>query len=103
MKEFFAIDKIKGDVVTKVRLDREERRAYEIPVIATDGGGRSGFAVVKLQVGDANDNAPVFNLHEYKVAIYGSTPVNSSFMKVSGGWGEVCPIGIYGVIKCGCG
>lgn len=84
MKEFFSIDKMKGDIVTKVRLDREERKAYEIPVIATDGGGRSGFAVVKVKVGDLNDNAPVFMLTEYKVAIYGNSTVNGTFLKVSG-------------------
>lgn len=83
MKESFTIDKVKGEIVTKVRLDREERRSYEIPVIATDGGGRSGFTMVKLKVGDLNDNAPVFHLHEYKTAIYANISVNTTFMKVS--------------------
>lgn len=84
MKEFFAIDKNKGEIVTKVRLDREERKSYEVPVIATDGGGRSGFATVKVKVGDMNDNAPVFLLTEYKVAIYGNVTLNGTFLKVSG-------------------
>lgn len=82
MKESFTIDKVKGEIVTKVRLDREKLRTYEIPVIATDGGGRSGFTTVKLKVGDLNDNAPVFHLHEYKTAIYANTTVNTTFMKV---------------------
>lgn len=86
MKESFTIDKVKGEIVTKVRLDREERRTYEIPVIATDGGGRSGFTTVKLKVGDLNDNAPVFHLHEYKTAIYANTTVNTTFMKVNYGF-----------------
>lgn len=83
MREFFAIDKLKGDITTKVRLDREERRAYDIPVIATDGGGRSGFCTVRVHVGDLNDNAPVFRLWEYKVAIYGNATVNGTFLTVS--------------------
>lgn len=83
MREFFAIDKVKGEITTKVRLDREERRSYEIPVIATDGGGRSGFTTVKVKVGDVNDNAPTFHLYEYKVAIYGNTTVNGTILKVS--------------------
>lgn len=82
MKEYFSIDKIKGEIVTKVPLDREERKSYEIPVIATDGGGRSGFTTVKVKVGDLNDNAPEFYLKEYKVAIYGNTTINSTFLKV---------------------
>lgn len=82
MKEYFAIDKIKGEIVTKVRLDREVRRNYEIPVIATDGGGRSGFTIVKVKVGDLNDNAPDFYLREYKVAIPGNVSINATFLQV---------------------
>lgn len=82
MKEFFSIDNQKGEIVTKVRLDREDRKTYEIPIIATDGGGRSGFATVKVKVGDLNDNAPVFSLREYKVAIHNNMTMNSTFLKV---------------------
>lgn len=85
MKEYFAIDDQKGEIVTKVRLDREERKTYEIPIIASDGGGRSGFTTVKVKVGDLNDNAPEFYLREYKVAIHGNLTMNSTFLKV-------CPI-----------
>lgn len=83
MRDYFAIDKVKGEITTKVRLDREERRSYDVPVIATDGGGRSGFCSVRVKVGDLNDNAPAFHLHEYKVAIYGNATVNGTFLKVS--------------------
>lgn len=83
MKEYFTIDKVKGEIVTKIRLDREERKVYEIPVIATDGGGRSGFTTVKVKVGDLNDNAPEFYLREYKAAINGNLTMNTTFLKVS--------------------
>lgn len=83
MKEYFTIDKVKGELVTKIRLDREERKVYEIPVIATDGGGRSGFTTVKVKVGDMNDNAPEFYLREYKAAINGNLTANTTFLKVS--------------------
>ncbi|XP_037031417.1 fat-like cadherin-related tumor suppressor homolog isoform X7 [Bradysia coprophila] len=82
MKEYFAIDNIKGEIVTKVRLDREVRKNYEIPVIATDGGGRSGFTIVKVKVGDLNDNAPEFYLREYKVAIHGNLSINATFLQI---------------------
>lgn len=82
MKEYFSIDDQKGEIVTKVRLDREERKTYEIPIIASDGGGRSGFTTVKVKVGDLNDNAPEFYLREYKVAIHGNSTMNTTFLKV---------------------
>lgn len=83
MKEFFSIDKSKGEIITKIRLDREEQKVYEIPLIGTDGGGRSGFATVRVRVGDQNDNAPHFNLNEYKISIYGNLTMNTTFLNVS--------------------
>lgn len=82
MKEFFSIDKSKGEIITKIRLDREEQRIYEIPVIGTDGGGRSGFATVRVRVGDQNDNAPQFQLDAYKTSIYGNLSLNATFLNV---------------------
>lgn len=57
-------------------------QTYEIPIIATDGGGRSGFTTVKVKVGDENDNPPVFQLREYKSVIHGNLTVNTIFLKV---------------------
>lgn len=83
MKEYFSIDKTKGEIITKIRLDREEQKLYEVPVIATDGGGRSGFTTVKIRVGDQNDKTPQFYLREYKTSIYGNLSVNATFLNVS--------------------
>lgn len=83
MKEYFSIDKTKGEIVTKIRLDREDRKMYEVPIIATDGGGRSGFTTIKVRVGDQNDNIPQFYLSEYKTSIYGNLSVNATFLNVS--------------------
>ena len=52
-------------------------------VIATDPGGRSGLAVVRVLVTDVNDNAPQFLLDEYKVSLNSSLLTNSFFLKVS--------------------
>ncbi|XP_037908128.1 fat-like cadherin-related tumor suppressor homolog isoform X10 [Hermetia illucens] len=82
IKEYFTIDKDKGVIEAKTSLDREERKLYEIPVIATDGGGKSGFTTVRVKIGDENDNAPVFLYKEYKAVINGNQPLNVSFMKV---------------------
>lgn len=82
MKEFFTIDKEKGEIITKLRLDREERKTYEVPIIATDGGGRSGFTKVNVKVGDENDNPPIFQLREYKSVVHGNLTLNTTFLKV---------------------
>lgn len=58
------------------------KQLYEIPIIATDGGGRSGFTIVKVHIGDENDNEPEFQLREYKAAIHGNLTINTTFLKV---------------------
>uniref|UniRef100_A0A182K8T4 Uncharacterized protein n=1 Tax=Anopheles christyi TaxID=43041 RepID=A0A182K8T4_9DIPT len=82
MQEYFSIDKEKGEIVTKKKLDREERINYEIPVMAVDAGGRAGFSTVRLRVGDENDNQPVFQYREYKTLIQGNLTVNTTFYRV---------------------
>ncbi|XP_058804510.1 fat-like cadherin-related tumor suppressor homolog isoform X2 [Phymastichus coffea] len=82
LKEFFDIDKETGDITTKKILDREVHKLFEIIVMATDGGGKSGFVIVRVRVADENDNTPTFLLREYKASIYGNLSVNVPFMKV---------------------
>ncbi|XP_065170403.1 fat-like cadherin-related tumor suppressor homolog isoform X3 [Atheta coriaria] len=80
--ETFAIDKTSGRITTKARLDREKQRTYEIPVMATDGGGRSGFLTVRVSVMDENDNAPKFHLREYKASVPSNYNIGTSFVHV---------------------
>ncbi|XP_063239987.1 LOW QUALITY PROTEIN: fat-like cadherin-related tumor suppressor homolog [Bacillus rossius redtenbacheri] len=82
LKESFQVDKWSGEMVTKRKLDREERKLYEVPVMATDGGGRSGFTTVRVSVLDENDNAPRFVLWEYKATIRSNLTTNWPFLKV---------------------
>ncbi|XP_076767085.1 FAT atypical cadherin kugelei isoform X6 [Xylocopa sonorina] len=82
MKEIFDINRLTGEIVTRKKLNREEQKLYEIPVMATDGGGRSGFVMVRVKVGDENDNSPVFLLREYKASIHGNLSLNTPFLKV---------------------
>ena len=82
LKEYFDIDRETGQIVTKKILDREEQKLYEIPVMATDGGGKSGFVIVRVKVMDENDNAPVFLLKEYKACIHSNLTINSGFLRV---------------------
>lgn len=83
MKEYFTIDKDKGIIEAKTTLDREERKLYEIPIIATDYGGKSGFTTVKVKIGDENDNPPLFLFNQYKAVINANHAINVTFLKVS--------------------
>jgi protocadherin Fat 1/2/3 len=74
---------ILGEIITKKKLDRETQKVYEIPVMATDGGGRSGFIIVRVKVADENDNPPRFLLREYKATIQSNLTTHSGFLKVS--------------------
>ena len=82
LKEVFSIDKSSGQIITKVALDRESVKLYEIPIMATDGGGKSGFVTVRVKVIDENDNAPRFHLREYKGCISSNYSQGLAFMKV---------------------
>ena len=76
-----------GEIITKQMLDREERRMYEILVMASDAGGRSCLTTVRITLIDLNDNAPQFQLDEYKASIPSGMDTNFSFLKVKGAIG----------------
>ena len=58
----FSIAARTGVLTTKVKLDREVRSSYDIPIIASDQGvpQRSSRTLVRLRVTDVNDNHPTF-------------------------------------------
>lgn len=82
LSETFSIDKNSGKITTRKRLDREKQKIYEIPVMATDGGGKAGFLTVRVKVLDENDNSPKFYLREYKSSISGNQNIATPFVKV---------------------
>ncbi|XP_068085238.1 fat-like cadherin-related tumor suppressor homolog [Anabrus simplex] len=82
LREIFDINRLTGQILTKKKLDRETKKLYEVPVMATDGGGRSGFVTVRVKVGDENDNPPQFLAREYKATIQSNLTINSGFLKV---------------------
>ncbi|KAG5872822.1 hypothetical protein JTB14_018053 [Gonioctena quinquepunctata] len=82
LNKIFLIDKISGKITTKVELDREYKKIYEILVSATDGGGLSDFITVRVKVSDENDNAPKFLLKEYKISIHSNFTQGISFTRV---------------------
>ncbi|XP_017769468.1 PREDICTED: fat-like cadherin-related tumor suppressor homolog isoform X4 [Nicrophorus vespilloides] len=80
--ESFNIDKVSGRITTRTRLDREAQKMYEIPVMASDGGDRSGFLTVRVKVMDENDNSPKFHLREYKGSIQSNYNIGTPFIRV---------------------
>lgn len=58
----FSIGQTSGILSTKVKLDRERRSFYDIPIIARDQGVTQGSSstLVHVQVTDINDNHPIF-------------------------------------------
>lgn len=77
-KDKFEIDRNTGDIRTKVKLDREERKSYPLTVVAYDGkesaltldGLPNQIAKrFQIEVADVNDNAPYFPQSEYVAEI----------------------------------
>ena len=66
------------------QLDREATDAYQLRLIAKDGGTppRSGSAVINVTVLDANDNDPVFLNQSYTVRVPENKAVNSTLVTV---------------------
>ncbi|XP_055546785.1 protein dachsous [Wyeomyia smithii] len=73
----FEIRSSTGEVCIASELDFETRNSYEFPIIATDRGGLSTTAMVKIQLTDVNDNRPTFYPREYNVSLRESMPTNS--------------------------
>ena len=55
----FSINSTTGDIRVGMELDYENETAYELLVLATDQGGRSGNATVIIEVEPVNDNFPM--------------------------------------------
>lgn len=65
----FLVQPDTGKVCLTAPLDFEARNSYEFPIVATDRGGLSTTAMVKIQLTDVNDNPPVFYPREYNVSL----------------------------------
>ncbi|XP_043828219.1 protocadherin-23 [Dromiciops gliroides] len=72
------------DLVLVRRLDREAAAAHELTIEAWDGGSprRTGRLQVEVRVLDENDNPPVFNQSEYRVAVREDAPPGTAVCRV---------------------
>ena len=71
-----------GELFTYKQLDREEQALYNVPVTATDGGGRNGYTVVRINVADQGDNVPQFVMEDYKANVYSSAEIGTFVVQV---------------------
>ena len=68
-------------------LDFESAREYFLSILATDGGTPplSNTAIVKVNVTDANDNAPVFGMTVYHAEVLEDAEVGHNILQVNEG------------------
>ncbi|XP_072754595.1 protein dachsous isoform X1 [Anoplolepis gracilipes] len=71
-----------GDICVRLPLDRETAPYLELPVIATDRGGLSTIAIVRIQVTDVNDNWPIFEPRKYNVTLRSDSPTHGPILRL---------------------
>uniref|UniRef100_H3AIL3 Cadherin domain-containing protein n=1 Tax=Latimeria chalumnae TaxID=7897 RepID=H3AIL3_LATCH len=81
----FQINGNTGVISTRVSLDREEKTAYQLQVVATDGGSlrSQNHAIVTIIVIDTQDNPPSFSQSTYSFVIFENVASGSNVGTVS--------------------
>ncbi|XP_053092853.1 protocadherin alpha-2 isoform X10 [Pangasianodon hypophthalmus] len=89
--EYFTLDlqtqsdkTVSAELVLIKSLDREKTPNVDLLISAVDGGSpaMTGTLNIKVNVLDANDNAPVFTKSLYKVSIAEDTPAGTTVIRV---------------------
>ncbi|XP_035745055.1 protocadherin gamma-B1-like [Egretta garzetta] len=72
------------ELVLESALDREKQSSFQLVLTAVDGGdpARSGTVQVRVNVTDANDNAPVFGKSVYEARVRENVPAGSLVLRV---------------------
>ncbi|KAM4620340.1 protocadherin Fat 3 [Polymixia lowei] len=81
----FCINQHTGVIITRELLDFERTASYSLAVRALSMAGVEACANVTVQVGDINDNPPVFQQLRYVGVISEAAPVNSVVLGEDGG------------------
>ncbi|XP_065574069.1 fat-like cadherin-related tumor suppressor homolog isoform X5 [Artemia franciscana] len=81
----FKIDSTSGWISTVNLLDREQMGRYEFNVIASDNGfpRRSSLANVVIDVGDINDNPPVFTQTRYFATVNEDVDIGTTLVTLA--------------------
>ncbi|XP_040470292.1 protocadherin-23 [Falco naumanni] len=92
----FQIDPRTGQICVSQDIDREEDpTTYDLLVKATDGGGLSAQAFVRIEIEDINDNQPVFEQAVYVASISSHTQPGTEIVNVVATDRD---LGIYGTV-----
>ena len=80
----FLLDAQTGRVTTRARLDRENVEVHYFKILAVDDSfpPRTGTTTLQVNVLDANDHAPVFEVPDYEAPIREGVPVGSTVIAV---------------------
>nr|XP_021144867.1 protocadherin gamma-B3 [Columba livia] len=72
------------ELVLEKALDREKQSSFQLVLTAVDGGDpvRSGTVQIRINVTDANDNAPVFSKSVYVARVRENVPAGSLVLRV---------------------
>ncbi|XP_064886345.1 protocadherin gamma-B2 isoform X8 [Columba livia] len=72
------------ELVLERALDREKQSSFQLVLTAVDGGEavRSGTVQIRINVTDANDNAPVFSKSVYVARVRENVPAGSLVLRV---------------------
>lgn len=81
-QSMFDIDAKTGVVITKVQLDRELVDVHYFRVTALDDSfpPRSGTTMLQINVQDANDHSPVFEMNEYDANVKESVSIGTTII-----------------------
>ncbi|NXH21848.1 PCDGE protein, partial [Bucco capensis] len=76
--------KKKPELVLERALDREKQTSFQLVLTAVDNGDpvKSGTVQVRINVTDANDNAPVFSKSVYEARVRENVPAGSLVLRV---------------------
>ncbi|KAF2978670.1 hypothetical protein EK904_010662, partial [Melospiza melodia maxima] len=80
----FQIDPHTGQIFVSQDIDREgDPTTYDLLAKATDGGGLSAQAFVRIEIEDINDNQPVFEQDTYVTSISSHTQPGTEIINVA--------------------
>ncbi|XP_062943728.1 protocadherin gamma-B1-like [Cynocephalus volans] len=89
VEDYFNISAESGDLkypelLLEKPLDREHQSSHRLILTAIDGGDPplSGTTQIRIQVTDANDNAPVFSQDVYRVSLQENVPRGTPVLQV---------------------
>ena len=90
-----------GVITVKSALDREVQAEFSLTVVAKDSGmpSLSASVVVRVIIGDVNDNAPVFSQQMFYGSIREDASSGSTVLKVSSSLKRVRTVGIPKISK----